>query len=156
MEIGWWCQTSVKNWVMSDELWVMSDEWWVMEIEWWKKWSQTGSKSLYRKVCNYSAKREKEKAGWVNKVGRNSNSADSNFIAEIHVIFGVVHLFKKKLITFINFCLIQNFNFLVKKVSHLLHFHNKSWKEFKFQIYQQHQQSLKLRKKYVTFFMVYG
>ena len=118
----------IEWWVMSYELWVMSDGNWVMKIEWWKKWSQTGSKSLYRKVCNYSAKREKEKAGWVNKVGRNSNSADSNFIVEIHVIFGVVHLFLKKLITFINFCLIQNFNFLVTKVSHLLHFHNKSWK----------------------------
>ena len=37
MEIGWWCQTSVKNWVMNDE-------WWVMEIEWWKMVGQTGSK----------------------------------------------------------------------------------------------------------------
>ena len=46
MEIRWWCQTGVKNWVISDELWVMSDEWWVMEIEWSKKWSQTAPYSL--------------------------------------------------------------------------------------------------------------
>ena len=45
MEIGWWCQTGVKNWVMSYELWVMSDEWLVMEIEWSKKWSQTAPNS---------------------------------------------------------------------------------------------------------------
>ena len=47
-------------------------------------------------------------------------------LQEIHVIFGVVDLFKKNLITFINFCLIQNFSFLVLKVSHLLHIHNKN------------------------------
>ena len=47
-------------------------------------------------------------------------------LQEIHVIFGVVDLFKKNLITFINFCLIQNFSFLVLKVSHLLHIYNKS------------------------------
>ena len=42
------------------------------------------------------------------------------------------------------------FSFLVVKVNQLLHIHNKGQKEFKFQIYQQ---PLKLRKKYVTFFM---
>ena len=28
MEIEWWCQTSVKNWVINGEWWAMSDEWW--------------------------------------------------------------------------------------------------------------------------------
>ena len=37
MEIGWWCQTGVKNWVMSVKWWVMSNENW----EWSKKWIQT-------------------------------------------------------------------------------------------------------------------
>ena len=32
--IEWWCQTGVKNWVMSDEWWVMSDGNWVIKNGW--------------------------------------------------------------------------------------------------------------------------
>ena len=53
MEIKWWRQTDVKNWVISNEWWVMSDEWWVMsdgnwvtEIEWSNFVTQTGSNFL--------------------------------------------------------------------------------------------------------------
>ena len=48
---------------------------------------RSDSKSLYRKVCNYSAKSEKEKAGWVNKVGRNSNSAGSILVTVNELLF---------------------------------------------------------------------
>ena len=58
MEIEWWRQTDVKNWMISNELWVMSDEWWVMsdgnwvtKIEWSNFVTQTGSKILTKQKC---------------------------------------------------------------------------------------------------------
>ena len=58
---------------------------------------RSDSKSLYRKVCNYSAKREKERSdGLIKWVGIQTQLIQI-LLQKIHVIFGVVDLFKKKI-----------------------------------------------------------
>ena len=44
----------------------------------------------------------------------------------IFLFFFILFFGLKERLTVINFCLIQNFSFLILKVSHLLHVHNKS------------------------------